>query len=81
MNNNNLSITLEMSAVGIYWRWKRTFHIHWSQVDYVQHVSYGCENGNVIPDNVSLNISSRVWKMLAKCKAYNLTDTVSDSVM
>lgn len=80
-NNNNLSITLEMSAVGIYWGRKRTFHINWLQVDCEQHVSYGCENGNEILDNVSLNISSQVWKILTKCRAYNLTDTVSSSVM
>lgn len=57
-NNNNLSITLQISAVGIYYGRKGIFHINWLPGDYEPHVSYSCENGNVILDNVSLNISS-----------------------
>lgn len=55
--NNNSSITQKISAVGIYYGRERTFHINWSQVNY-EHVLFGCENGNVILDDVSLNTSS-----------------------
>jgi len=56
LGNNN-----KIQAVGIYWGRKRTFNINLLQVDYKQHVSYDCENGNVILDKVGLNISSQVW--------------------
>lgn len=43
-NNNNLSITLKITAVGIYYGREKTFHINWLQVNHKQHVSYNCEN-------------------------------------
>lgn len=80
-NNNNLSITLEMSSFRINWGRKRTVHINWLQVDHEKYVLDGYENGNVILGNVDLNIFTQDWKTLIKCRAHNLKDTANSYVI